>query len=211
MLKNKYLLLILFWATLSSNAFGQQKSDWQIWIVPNSYTLDEGDKLNIVFGITGYGPLDPLNLKIIAYTENNTLIQYGDDPGQYDTYEIAPNEQAPKDRFTKKNAGHPNNIVLQTDQDSQFGHLFLTPQTSGDKKLTLIATYSPDGVSWYTTSREFNYHVNSFSEQHQTVLTIIGIILAFLAIGPGPIAIGFWNALKKKFCKTDHKRPHVKR
>jgi hypothetical protein len=92
MLNNKYLLLILFWVALSSNAFGQQKSDWQIWIVPNSYTLDEGNRLHIVFGITGYGPLDPLNLKISAYSKEDTLIKYGDNPTQCDTYLIAPNE-----------------------------------------------------------------------------------------------------------------------
>ena len=139
---NKCLLLILLWVALSSNAFGQQKSAWQIWIVPNSYTLDKGDTNEIAFGITGYGPLDPLNLKIVANTEENTLIKYGDSPFQFDTFLIAPNEQSPKDRFTKKVAKHPNNINLQCEGDDPngFSHLFLTPQTSGDKKLTLIAT-----------------------------------------------------------------------
>jgi hypothetical protein len=134
MLNNKCLLLIFLWVALSSDAFGQQKSDWQIWIVPNAYTLDEGDTLHIAFGITGYGPLDPMNLKVIAYTEENTLIKYGDNPAQFDTFLIAPTEKAPKDRFTKKVAGYSNSILLQSDSDSQFGHLFLTPKTSGEKK-----------------------------------------------------------------------------
>ena len=207
MLKNKFLLLVSLLVALSGDAFGQQKSDWQIWIIPNSYILDEGDTLHIAFGITGYGPLDPTNLKVIAYTEENTLIKYGDEPAQFDTYLITPTEQAPKDRFTKKVAGYSNSILLQSDSDSQFGHLFLTPKTSGEKKLTLIATYSPDGVSWDTTSREFNYHVNSFTEKHQTCLTWLAIIGIFAAVCSIPT---FSEILKNKLCKTDHKKPQSK-
>ncbi len=196
----KSLIIILFFGFFTMS-FCQQKSAWNIWIVPNSYSLNEGDTLKIAFGITGYGSLKPSNLKIVAYTEENTLIKYGDSPAKYDTYVIAPNENSPSDRFTRKIEGYPNNIILNSDYHSGFGSLLLTPKTSGDKKLILIATYSPDGSSWFTTSREFQYHVNSFYEKYQTELAILGIILAFLAIGPGPIAISIYNFIKKKINK----------
>jgi hypothetical protein len=203
---NKLISLIIFlWVAFCSDAFCQQKSDWQIWIVPNSYTIDRGDKLHVVFGITGYGPLDPRNVKIIAYSEENTLITYTTNSSQFNTYLVTPGEQTPKDVFTKK--VDPKYIFLESDHSSPFGYMFLTPQTSGDKKLTLIATYSPDGTSWYTTSRELNYHVNSFIEKHQTFLAIAGIALAFLAI---PFFNDFYNCVKKKFNKATGKRSPAK-
>ena len=177
------MLILLFFATDASIC--QQKASWQIWIVPNTYTLNCGDTLHVAFGITGYGSLDPIHLKVAAYSEENTLIKWGNQPGQYEVYIIAPEENAPKDRFTKRDPkAHPHQIILESDHNSEFGCLFLIPKTSGDKKLTLIATYSPDSISWYTTSRELNYHVNSFTERHQIMLAIAGIVVALLAIGP---------------------------
>lgn len=192
MAKNLAFLLILF----CSVSVSQQKSSWQIWIVPNTYNLNEGDTLHLVFGLTGYGPLDPINLKVAAYSEANTLIKYDAAPGQFDTYLIAPDNRAPKDRFTKKDPGaNPDQIILQSDHNSEFGHLFLIPKSSGDKKLTLAATYSPDGISWYTTSRDFGYHVNSFTEQYQTLLTLLTIFFGILGI---PIVGRLISALESR-------------
>ena len=192
----KFIPFVFF---LVSASFAQQKSSWEIWIVSNTYTLNQGETLDMVFGITGYGPLDPVKLKICLYSEENTLIKYGKEPAQYDTYIIAPSDSAPKDRFTKMDSRtSPNQIVLECDHNSQFGHVFLTPETSGDKRLLMIATYSSDSLSFYTTSREFNYHVNSFTERYQTHLTLSAIFLGLVAI---PFVGNLMEFLRNKFKK----------
>ncbi len=200
--KTILILITLLFTALAS--YCQQKSSWQIWVVPNTYTLYEGDTLKIAFGVTGYGKLDPTNLKIVAYSETNTLIKYNDNPGQNNIYAIAPNTKASKDRFTKKDQrADPQQIILESDHNSDFGTLFLVPQASGDRKLTLIATYSPDGDSWYTTSREVNYHVNSFVEEHQTLLTLSTIFIGLLAI---PVVGSILDSLKAKLNKPGTSR-----
>jgi hypothetical protein len=39
-------------------------SDWQLWIVPASRTIDVGDSLKFVYGVTGGGYLNPHDLVI---------------------------------------------------------------------------------------------------------------------------------------------------
>jgi hypothetical protein len=195
LLVSMLVFFVTFIVTLLGEASDSKEGSWEIWIVPSKYTVNIGETLDIVFGLTGYGDLDPMNLKVVAYTEGKTLIRYGNSSSQFDTYLIAPNDSAPKDRFKSKLSSYPNNILLKSDYNSDFGHLFLTPSTHGDKKLTLIATYSTDGQHWKTTSRELNYHVNSWSERYQTWLAVIGVTLAFLAIGPGPLLKWLWGRI----------------
>lgn len=172
----KTIVIILF-VSLNINAVCQQTTSWQIWVIPNKYTINLGDRLDLMFGITGCGSLK--HLKIVSYSEETTMIQYGNENGQYFSYYRV--VKSPEKLFTKKINDGIDTIALLTDLIPPFEKLHLTPKTSGDKKLLMIATYSPDGKNWYTTSRELFYHVNSFVERFQTPLTLFTIFLALIA------------------------------
>jgi len=187
------------------HVYSQQQSSWQIWIIPDRYTINLGDTLKLVLGISGYGELDPINLKITAYSEHNTAITIMGDPSwQYDTYMITSTDKSPKNRFIKKNERYPNSILLHADYDSGFDKLLLKPVTNGDKKLILIATYSPDGKNWYTTSRELSYHVNSWVEKYQTWLAVLSLVSIFLAFP-------FFNVILSRWFEKRSMRPAKKK
>lgn len=189
----KYILLIILPFCFS---FSQQKSSWEIWLVPSSYTINKDDSIHIAFGLTGYGPLDPTNIKITVYSDTSTsIINNGQ---RFDTFLFAPKPNTPKNLFSKPDPrADLTQKLLESDYNSGFDKIAVVPRTAGDKKIIFVATYSPDSISWFTTSREFNYHVNSIYEQNQILFTVLGLVLALFAVGPLNDIYLFFKAMLK--------------
>ncbi|MBF0553645.1 MAG: hypothetical protein HQK96_03715 [Nitrospirae bacterium] len=161
-------------------------------------------------GLTGYGALDPMNLKIAAYSEITTLLIYGAGGARYSCMVMGLDSGINQNLFTSKPSNHEYNIFLKSDYSNKiFSTLSVIPKTSGDKKITLIATYSPDGESWYTTSREVSYHVNSWTEKYQTWLAIASLISIILAFPLFNVIISRWLD-KRSMRLPKEKRKNVK-
>lgn len=185
----KFLIFILFLFT--STIFCQQ---WQVWLIPDKYVIDKNETLKIYFGITGYGKLEPTNMKIGIYSETGTQFHHGSSPVEYDMYFITPNVDAPKDRFQKIDPKAPKSIILKSDSDSDLGAIFVTPKDDGDKNITFILTYLDENNCWQTSKTEFKYHVNSFSEEYSTALSFLQIIafaITLLAFVPNNYVSNF--------------------
>lgn len=197
------ILSILITLLASTSAKSESKGIWELWVVPNKYTINQGERIELAFGLTGYGNIDQSKLKIIAHSEGDTLIQHGEEKAMFDTYAIAPNKTSPADRFTKTDERAKNTIIAVSDYNSDFGKLFLTPKSTGNKKLTLNATYFVLDDGWHSSKYDFEYHVNTWAEEHQTFITIISILSAILAIGFLP-TFGSWclESLKNKLDKS---------
>lgn len=192
-------LLMVFIIPSHAEVSDSTEGSWEIWLVPNKYTINKGETLVIAYGITGFGDLDPTNIKITAYSEETTLLRAGKDTAQYDSYTLGLNASTPKDIFRTKRPGFPGYNYLISDQKSDFAKLYVIPSSSGDKKITLIATYLADRMHWKTTSRELNYHVNSWEEQHQTGLTILVLLVAIftliLTLSPDALVFRLWGKI----------------
>lgn len=193
------ILSTMFTLLASTSAISESKGVWELWVVPNKYNINQGERIELAFGLTGFGNIDQSKLKIIAHSEGDTLIQHGEEKAMFDTYAIAPNKTSPADRFTKSDERAKNTIITISDYNSEFGKLFLTPKSTGNKKLTLNATYFIPDDGWHSSKYYFEYHVNTWAEENQTFITIISILLAILAIGFLP-TFGRWclETLKNK-------------
>jgi len=185
------IFIIMFNLFSAPAAMSESKGAWELYVIPQKYTINSGEELKLKFGFTGYGDIDPIKLKIVACTEANTVIKYQDktsfnNSDTYTTFTLFPNLNNPAyaSVFTTKQPQTPNySIALTTDYDSHFDALKLFPKSPGNKKLTLIATYFIKGDGWHTTKYDFEYHVNTLAEEYQTLITIISIVCAVLAIG----------------------------
>ncbi|GEM_PF-5998049 len=197
-LKNYFYIIALLLLMLTTTPCVSYESAWELWIVPDKYTINTGETIAITFGLSGYGELDPANIKIVAYSEKDTKLSYGDRDSSYEVILIALKPSTEKNIFRKKIAGYLDYPFLKTDSESPFDKLFIQPSSYGNKKVTLIVTYSIDGKSWQTTSKEFDYHVNSWTEEYQVHLAIFGLIIAFFTLGPGPFAISFGKFIANK-------------
>ena len=194
---------LLFFSLFTINptlALGS-KGAWDLYVVPNKYTINQGERLELVFGLTGYGNIDQSKLKVTVYSEADTLIQYGDYPARYDTFAIAPTIKSPPDRFSKPEEITKGSIILVSDSNSGFDKLFLTPKSSGNKRLTLNATYFIPDDGWHSAKYEYDYHVNTWAEEHQTGITIFGIII-------GVLSISFLPSIGMKILGLDKNTPH---
>lgn len=203
------VIVISFFTTLSPALSSESNGAWELYVVPEKYTINLGEELKLGFGFTGYGNIDPLRFKVVAYSENDTVIQYKDSRSSknFNTFTIYPiNNDASSTRFTKRQQSVPDyTIALLTDYDSQLDWLKLHPESSGNKKLTLIATYFVQGDGWRTTKCEFDYHVNTRVEEFQTLITVISIILALLSISFLPsVGMRICGAHKNKSDKRRH-------
>ncbi|MDD4603851.1 MAG: hypothetical protein PHF97_08600 [Bacteroidales bacterium] len=184
------ILSILIFLLSEINAFSNCNGAYDIWIIPEKYKINEGDSIRIRFGITGYGDIDIYKSKFCIYSEKETLISM---EGSMDKrYEIFTSFLTPipgakthlYDINDKENI--VQGIVLKSDYLTSFKDVIAFPKTTGDKKLVFIFTYRC-GDEWKTISKEFNYHVNTWSEENEKTLSVIylfGAILTFLAFTP---------------------------
>ena len=195
--KTKFMkkFLVVLFSLINLNVISQQKSSWQIWVSPLKYTINLKDTMIVAFGLTGYGNLTPSNLKIVAYSEGTTMISF-ENKLKSSIFIIGKDSSiTPKNFFNRRNPNYP--LFLETDGSKNFDPIYLIPKESGEKRLLLIATYSPDGTNWYTTSREVSYHVNSWAEQHQGLLIFLGILTSLFALP-------FIDKLINKLFKTNN-------
>jgi hypothetical protein len=180
----KFIIFFVMFNLLTiAPAISESNGVWNLWVVPNKRTINQGERVEIDFGLTGYGNIDQTKLKIVVYSEQDTLIQRGgEEKAKYDTYAMAFNEKVLPDRFTKSEELVKNSIILISDHNSRFGKLYLWPQSSGNKRLTLNATFVIPDDGWHSAKYEFDYHVNSWVEEHQTTITIVSIIFGLFSI-----------------------------
>lgn len=197
------LFLLLF--TIDPALSLDSKGAWDLYVVPNKYTINQGERVELVFGLTGYGNIDQSKLKITIYSEADTLIQYGDYPARYDTFAIAPTIKSPSDRFSKPEEITKGSIILASDSNSGFDKLFLTPKSSGNKRLILNATYFIPDDGRHSAKYEFDYHVNTWAEENQTCIIIISIVVGLLSISFLP-SLGMYilSPNKRKTNKRGH-------
>ncbi len=196
---------INFLITITPAMSLESKGVWELWVVPNKYTVNQGDRIELVFGLTGYGNIDPSKIKIIAHSEGDTFIQYAEEEGQYDTYAIAPNKTTSTDRFTKIDERAKDTIITVSDHNSGFGKLFLTPKSPGNKRLTLNATFFVQDDGWHSSKYDFEYHVNTWTEEYQTAITVASIILGLFSISFLP-SVGMRLLDRRK--NSSEKREH---
>jgi hypothetical protein len=157
---------------------------WDIWIIPQKNVISIGDSLMVRFGITGFGDLNIYNSKFTIYSENETLISSEDDfNGKYEIYMLPPKSYNDTIDLSKiyKIPFEKNTILIESDCITDFSEVYAYPKTSGDKRLEFIFTYDCDG-EWKITSKEFNYHVNTWSEDNEKFLNLIYLIIAVLTI-----------------------------
>jgi len=203
---NRSLVVIgflLFFSLLTINPALSldSKGAWDLYVVPNKYTINQGERIELVFGLTGYGNIDQSKLKITVYSEAYTLIQYGDYPARYDTFAIAPTIKSPSDRFSRPEEITKGSIILASDSNSGFDKIFLTPKSSGNKRLTLNATYFIPDDGWHSAKYDFDYHVNTWAEEHQTGITIFSIVI-------GVLSVSFLPSIGMKILGSDRDTPN---
>jgi hypothetical protein len=192
----KTICSILFFIIIS--LFDIASAEWTLWVVPESRSIDVGDSLKIIFGVTGGGYLDPYNLKVTLYSETDSLMKKeGDETGQYDTYAVLLNKSIPKDVFHKLNIDVPpvanQELLFEAEQKTPFAPIYITPKSPGDKKVKIILSYKDVDGNWRSISEEFSYHVRSFAEQYEKIGFLLAIVVAL---------IGIWkDALRNAFSK----------
>ena len=182
------ILSLLIFLLSETNAFSNCNGAYDIWIIPDKYKINVGESICIRFGITGYGDLDIYKSKFCIYSEKETLISI-DGTKKYEIFTsiLTPIHGAKSNLYDINNKENiVQGIVLKSDYLTAFKDVVVFPKTAGDKKLVFIFTYKC-GEEWKTISREFNYHVNSWSEENEKILSIIyliGAVLTFLAFTP---------------------------
>ncbi len=204
--------LIIFFLFL--NIYTYCNGAYEIWLIPEKYKINEGESIRVRFGITGYGDIDIYNSKFCIYSEKETLIAI--DGSTEKKYEIftsilnpIPGAKTPLyDIYNKENV--VQGIALKSDYLTDFKDIIAYPRSSGGKKLVFIFTYK-SGEEWKIISKEFNYHVNTWSEKNEKYLSwvyLFGAILTFLAFTPNNYLSSF---LKKCFLKLKNKRHLTRR
>ena len=179
-----YIFLIIIVITLFANTV---LAEWTLWVVPKSRSIDVGDSLEFVFGVTGGGYLDPHNLKVLLYSETDSILKpKGESTGEYDTYAILLNKDISKNVFQKINIDVPTvanqTILFEAEQQTPFRHMIVTPESPGDKKVKLVLSYKDADGIWRSTSDEFSYHARSFTEQYEKLGFVIAIAAALIGI-----------------------------
>jgi len=200
--------LIIAFLTLGINTFSNCNGQYDIWIIPDKYEINEGDSIIVRFGITGFGDIDIYKSKFCIYSEKETLIST---EGSTDKkYEIFTSILTPKPYAETHlyDINDKNNIVqgiaLKSDYLTSFKDIIAFPKTPGDKKLVFIFTYYC-GEEWKTVSNEFDYHVNTWSEKNDKIVNVfylLGTILTFLAFTPNNYLSRFFKWLYKKTTST---------
>ena len=188
------------------------RGDWQPWIYPDAYEVNKGEKLSLIFGVTGYGKLDPANVKFVIRAEEGTKLEFASGPGaraEYGPSDAEDSEDkygiivstllrdAPTNTFQVKAFPNFSPLALDTDFNTPFQKVQVTPSTSGDKLIDFTLVYSEDGKTWRTERREFQYHVRSWEERYRNLLAIIAFCAAVFAIRGDKFWLEFWIFTKK--------------
>ncbi len=157
-------------------------NSWETWFIPKNYSLNWHDEQSLMIGVSGYGDISPNQLKITLYSEEDSKIRAeGEKEYKNNTYIIA-GDPSNSSLYTKQaQAPYPNHIFLETDHTSVFKRMFIKPGSTGQKKLAIVLTYF-NGENWVTKKSTFEYKVLSFTEKHQTIITILAIIGGVVAI-----------------------------
>jgi len=193
-------------------------AEWELWVVPDKRVVDKNESLRFIFGVSGHGYLDPHELKVTMYSEadcpfsqeegGELVKQEQDDEKGYNIYVNLFSPQTRDDKFTKPDTesapGATPGVLLESEMSSPFKQRWVTPRSSGDKTVLLILSYKTEKGRWRTVSRDFEYHVRTWTEKYEGVLTTIAVVAAL---------IGIWlNFLSnRKSRKQTKKKSNVRR
>lgn len=158
------------------------KCSWEIWTIPDRYSINWHEEFSILIGVTGYGDVNPNKLKVTLYSENDSKIKSeGESDYKNNTYILAP-DPSNNSLLTKKiEHGNGDHIFLNVDQSSAFKKMHIKPGSPGQKRLEIVLTYF-DGGFWVTKKYELNYTVMTFSQKHETSIAAIAIIAGVVSI-----------------------------
>jgi hypothetical protein len=183
------LVLGLFMADLAY-------AEWELWVVPEKRVVDKNESLRFILGVSGHGYLDPQELKVTMYSETDCplSIEHGgelikqerDDERGYDIYVSLFKSQTRDDMFTRPAKEFPPGaapgVQLESETSSPFKPMWVTPKSSGDKTVILILSYKTEDGTWRTVSRDFEYHVRTWTEVWEGVLTTIAVLTGLVGI-----------------------------
>lgn len=152
------------------------KCSFELWCIPQSYSINWHDDMSFIVGVTGFGQLDVNDLKITIYSDDDSKLKSeGEKEFKNNTYIIGGNPEQ-KNLYQEKisHSGH-NHLFLKTDQDTVFKRMYVKPGSPGQKRVELVLTYF-DGTDWATKKSSFDYKVMTFAEKHSTILSVLAII-----------------------------------
>ena len=181
------LLLISFSITIVA------QPSYKIWSVIASQNINKGDTVVFDLGLSGNGDINPNLLKFNLYSDTTAKIFI---KGFISPSEILNLSFNTNINFLFKNM---NSVILPTDSTriTIEPHFLTVPISSGDKTIKVIATYSSDSSFWHTEEAYINFHVNTWYEEYETLLVVIGLLLAFMAL-LDPISNVFIKVFKKE-------------
>jgi hypothetical protein len=171
-------------------------AEWELWVVPEKRVVDRNESLRFILGVSGHGYLDPHELKVTMYSETDCPLsidvggelvkQEQDNERGYDIYVSVFRSQTRDDMFTRPAQDFPPGatpgVQLESETISPFKPMWVTPRSSGDKTVILILSYKNDDGTWRTVSRDFKYHVRTWMEKYEKVLTMIAVVAALIGI-----------------------------
>ncbi len=185
----KYFTLIVLF---SVSIFAQSQPSYKIWSVVTNPTLDKGDTLTFDIGLSGNGVIDTKYLKFALYGDATSKIFI---KGNKEPLEILV-LHFPELISSLFKSDNPVTLPADTTRITVNQHFSIVPESSGDKTIKVIATYSSDGLVWYTEEAFINFHVNTWYEEYETFLVIIGLLFALVAIFD-PISNVYLKLFKK--------------
>lgn len=181
---------ILFITLLQLSLSAQIQPSYKIWSVLSNHNINLGDTVIFDIGLSGYGNINPKFLKFTLYSDPTAKMFYTKNTlplkqtiGPYEILIVSEFSNSLSFLF-KTNVSLKSSIVLPTDniRITINSHIKTVPSEPGDKSIKIIASYSSDGLLWYTEEAFLNFHVNTYYEEHQMLLNSIGLFLAFIAL-----------------------------
>jgi len=188
----KAMFVLALWLFMTDLAF----AEWELWVVPEKRVVDKNESLRFILGVSGHGYLNPHELKVTMYSETDCPLsidmggelvkQEQEDEKGYDIYVSLFRSKTRNDMFTKPATefapGATPGVQLEAETSTPFKPMWVTPRSSGDKTVILILSYKTDNGTWRTVSRDFEYHVRTWTEKHEGILTTIAVVAALIGI-----------------------------
>lgn len=199
--------ILCIFCFMSLLTYPQSHPSYKIWSIITNPEINLGDTVKFVVGLNGYGFINPKFTKITVYSDETTPMLLTDDSiiknktKGFDTYSLL-YDGVPYNFFLQRNPKYP--IISNSDFTAVNSgkHIRIVPITPGDKTLKFIAAYSADSLNWCTEESYLTFHVNTWYEQNETWVNILGLLIAFFAlIKPSFI---------KAFCKIVFIQPFQK-
>jgi hypothetical protein len=174
-------------------------ADWAIWAQPETREVKPHQALRFNFGVSGAGNQRPGDFKVIIYSEmDSQLRSEAEQQGQFAIYAFTLMDDAPEDLFTRTDPKDPRKLIRKVEIETPFSSMYVTPESPGEKTITLILSYRTAGDQWATNSTQFHYYVPTWVERNERWLTLLAIILALIGLKWMDNILGkIWRRIRK--------------